>query len=123
MEALLPGPDHLQLVITGHVDHGKSSLLGRLYADAGIIPDSLMAKVREICERQGKPFEHAFLFDAFQEEQEQGVTIDTARTFLTWKGRRYSILDAPGHQEFLKNMVTGAARAEAAILVIDAAEG
>jgi bifunctional enzyme CysN/CysC len=115
--------EHLNIVIVGHVDHGKSTLLGRLYADTGSLPDGKLDKVRDICRRQGKEFEYAFLFDAFLEEQEQGITIDTARTFFTWEGRHYIIIDAPGHKEFLKNMVSGAARAEAALLVIDAHEG
>src|SRR2546428_3265 len=115
--------EHLNIVIVGHVDHGKSTLLGRLYADTGSLPDGKLDKVREICRRQGKEFEYAFLFDAFLEEQEQGITIDTARTFFKWEGRHYIIIDAPGHKEFLKNMVSGAARAEAALLVIDAYEG
>jgi bifunctional enzyme CysN/CysC len=115
--------EHLNIVIVGHVDHGKSTLLGRLYADTGSLPDGKLDKVRDICRRQGKEFEYAFLFDAFLEEQEQGITIDTARTFFKWEGRHYIIIDAPGHKEFLKNMVSGAARAEAALLVIDAYEG
>jgi bifunctional enzyme CysN/CysC len=82
-----------------------------------------LEKVQAICRQQGKEFEYAFLFDAFLEEQEQGITIDTARTFFMWKGRHYIIIDAPGHKEFLKNMISGAARAEAALLLIDALEG
>ncbi|WP_447978736.1 GTP-binding protein [Candidatus Nitrospira bockiana] len=113
----------MQIVIVGHVDHGKSTLLGRLYADTGSLPEGKIEKVRAICRQQGKEFEYAFLFDAFLEEQEQGITIDTARTFFSWNGRQYIIIDAPGHKEFLKNMVSGAARAEAALLVIDALEG
>src|SRR5881409_557683 len=115
--------ESLNIVIVGHVDHGKSTLLGRLYTDTGSLPDGKLEKVRAICRQQGKEFEYAFLFDAFLEEQEQGVTIDTARTFFMWKGRQYIIIDAPGHKEFLKNMISGAARAEAALLVIDAHEG
>ena len=115
--------EHLNIVIVGHVDHGKSTLLGRLYADTDSLPDGKLDKVRDICRRQGKEFEYAFLFDAFLEEQEQGITIDTARTFFKWEGRHYIIIDAPGHKEFLKNMVSGAARAEASLLVIDASEG
>jgi bifunctional enzyme CysN/CysC len=115
--------ERLQIVFVGHVDHGKSTLLGRLYADTGSLPDGHLEKVRQICAQQGKLFEYAFLFDAFLEEQEQGITIDTARTFFSWLGRQYLILDAPGHKEFLKNMISGAARAEAAVLIIDAAEG
>jgi bifunctional enzyme CysN/CysC len=113
----------MNIVIVGHVDHGKSTLLGRLYADTGSLPDGKLEKVQAICRQQGKEFEYAFLFDAFLEEQEQGITIDTARTFFTWKGRQYIIIDAPGHKEFLKNMISGAARAEAALLLIDALEG
>jgi bifunctional enzyme CysN/CysC len=115
--------EHFNIVIVGHVDHGKSTLVGRLYADTGSLPEGKLEKVQAICRQQGKEFEYAFLFDAFLEEQEQGITIDTARTFFTWKGRQYIIIDAPGHKEFLKNMITGAARAEAALLVIDALEG
>ncbi len=115
--------EHMNIVIVGHVDHGKSTLLGRLYADTDSLPVGKLDKVRAICQQQGKEFEYAFLFDAFLEEQEQGITIDTARTFFGWRGRQYIIIDAPGHKEFLKNMVSGAARAEAAVLVIDALEG
>jgi bifunctional enzyme CysN/CysC len=115
--------DNLNIVIVGHVDHGKSTLLGRLYADTGSLPDGKLEKVQAICRQQGKEFEYAFLFDAFLEEQEQGITIDTARTFFAWKGRHYIIIDAPGHKEFLKNMISGAARAEGALLLIDALEG
>ena len=113
----------MNIVIVGHVDHGKSTLLGRLYADTGSLPEGKVEKVQAICRQQGKEFEYAFLFDAFLEEQEQGITIDTARTFFSWNGRQYIIIDAPGHKEFLKNMVSGAARAEAALLLIDALEG
>ncbi len=113
----------MNIVIVGHVDHGKSTLLGRLYADTGTLPEGKIEKIQAICRQQGKEFEYAFLFDAFLEEQQQGITIDTARTFFTWGGRQYIIIDAPGHKEFLKNMVSGAARAEAALLIIDALEG
>ena len=115
--------DRMNIVIVGSVDHGKSTLLGRLYADTGTLPEGKVEKIQAICKQQGKEFEYAFLFDAFLEEQQQGVTIDTARTFFQWAGRQYIIIDAPGHKEFLKNMVSGAARAEAALLLIDALEG
>ena len=113
----------MNVVIVGHVDHGKSTLIGRLLADTGSLPKGKLEAVQENCRRSAKPFEYAFLLDALKDEQSQGITIDTARAFFKSKKRDYIIIDAPGHIEFLKNMVTGAARAEAAILVIDANEG
>src|SRR5258708_7158844 len=109
--------------IVGHVDHGKSTVVGRLLADTGSLPQGKLDAVRRECERTGKPFEYAFLLDALEDEQDQGITIDTARAFFKTKKRDYIIIDAPGHIEFLKNMISGAARAEAAVLVIDAKEG
>ena len=115
--------EQMNVVIVGHVDHGKSTLIGRLLADTGSLPEGKLAAVEANCKRNSKPFEYAFLLDALKDEQSQGITIDTARCFFKSKKRDYIIIDAPGHIEFLKNMVTGAARAEAAILVIDAHEG
>jgi bifunctional enzyme CysN/CysC len=113
----------MNIVIVGHVDHGKSTVVGRLLHDTGSLPDGRIEQVRRNCERSGKPFEYAFLIDALRDEQAQGITIDAARVFFRSARRRYIIIDAPGHVEFLKNMISGAARAEAAILVIDAREG
>ncbi len=113
----------MNIVIVGHVDHGKSTLVGRLLADTGTISDVHVKKVQATCRRQGKRFEYAFLLDALEAEQEQGITIDAARVFFRSERRDYIIIDAPGHVEFLKNMVTGAARAESAVLLIDANEG
>ena len=113
----------LSIVTVGHVDHGKSTVIGRLLADAHGLPDGKLEAVRENCRRNSKPFEYAFLLDALKNEQAQGITIDTARCFFRSDKRRYIIIDALGHIEFLKNMVTGASRAEAALMVIDAARG
>jgi bifunctional enzyme CysN/CysC len=113
----------MQIVIGGHVDHGKSTVVGRLLADSGSLPEGKLEQVRAQCERTSRPFEYAFLLDALKDEQAQGITIDAARVFFRTPRRHYLIIDAPGHIEFLKNMVTGAARAEAALLVIDAHEG
>ena len=113
----------VQVVFTGHVDHGKSTIIGRILADTGSLPKGKLEQVKEMCRRNSKPFEYAFLLDALKDEQKQGITIDTARCFFNTKKRNYIIIDAPGHIEFLKNMVTGAARAQAAFLVIDANEG
>ena len=113
----------MNVVVVGHVDHGKSTVVGRLLHDTGVLPHGKIEQVRSNCERSGKPFEYAFLIDALQDEQAQGITIDAARVFFRSDRRRYIIIDAPGHIEFLKNMISGAARAEAAILVIDAQRG
>ncbi len=117
------GFQRMNIVIVGHVDHGKSTVIGRLLADTHSLPDGKLEQIRAECERNSKPFEYAFLLDALKDEQSQGITIDAARVFFKTGKRPYLILDAPGHIEFLKNMITGAARAEAALLVIDAAEG
>lgn len=114
---------HMNIVVAGHVDHGKSTVIGRLLADTHTLPDGKIEAIRELCRRTSKPFEYAFLLDALKDERAQGITIDTARCFFETEKRKYIIIDAPGHIEFLKNMITGASRADAALLVIDAAEG
>jgi bifunctional enzyme CysN/CysC len=121
--AVPEGQQRMNIVIVGHVDHGKSTVIGRLLADTHSLPQGKLEQVRAQCELNSKPFEYAFLLDALKDEQAQGITIDAARVFFKSRLRHYLILDAPGHIEFLKNMITGAARAEAALLVIDAAEG
>jgi bifunctional enzyme CysN/CysC len=113
----------LKIVIVGHVDHGKSTLVGRLFHDTGSLPEGKLETIKAVCERRGMPFEWAFLMDALQAERDQGVTIDTAQIQFRTNARDYVIIDAPGHKEFLKNMITGAASSEAALLLIDAAEG
>ncbi|MDA3862222.1 MAG: GTP-binding protein [Melioribacteraceae bacterium] len=113
----------MNIVIAGHVDHGKSTVIGRLLADTNSLPDGKLDFVKQQCEINARPFEYAFLLDALKDEQAQGITIDSARVFFSTEIRDYIIIDAPGHIEFLKNMVSGAARAEAALLVIDANEG
>ena len=111
------------IVIVGHIDHGKSTLIGRLLNDTGMIPRERLAAVKAASERRGRDMEWAFLLDGFQAERDQGITIDSARIRFNSQKRTYTIIDAPGHREFLKNMITGAASAEAAVLVIDVAEG
>jgi len=111
------------LVIVGHVDHGKSTLVGRLLTDTGSLPEGKLDAIRLRCEQTGKQFEYAFLLDALKDEQSQGITVEAARVFFNSPKRQYIIIDAPGHIEFLRNMVTGAAHAEAAVLVLDAEEG
>lgn len=115
--------ERLSVVVVGHVDHGKSTLVGRLMADTGNLPEGKLEAIRAQCERNSKPLEYAYLLDALKDEQSQGITIDSARCFFKTAKRDYIIIDAPGHIEFLKNMVSGAARADAALLLIDAHEG
>ncbi len=115
--------EDMNIVIVGHVDHGKSTVIGRLLADTDSLPEGKLDSIRELCRKNSKPFEYAFLLDALKDERAQGITIDAARCFFRTEKRNYTILDAPGHIEFLRNMVTGASRAQAALLVIDAKEG
>ncbi len=115
--------EQLKIVIVGHVDHGKSTLVGRLFYDTGSLPEGKYEKIKAACDHRGMPFEWAFLMDGLQAERDQNITIDTAQIWFRTPKRQYVIIDAPGHKEFLKNMVTGAASAEAALLLIDASEG
>jgi len=113
----------MNIVVIGHVDHGKSTVIGRLLADTNSLPQGKLEMVQQQCKQNARPFEYAFLLDALKDEQAQGITIDSARCFFRSDKREYIIIDAPGHIEFLKNMISGAARAEAGLLVIDANEG
>jgi bifunctional enzyme CysN/CysC len=113
----------LRVVFVGHVDHGKSTLIGRILHDTSSLPEGKIEQIKKACAAEGMGFEFAFLLDALLEEQKQNVTIDTTEIPFRTPRRQYAIIDAPGHKEFLKNMITGASRADAAILVIGADEG
>lgn len=115
--------EQMKIVIVGHVDHGKSSLIGRLFYETGSLPDGKYEAIKASSEKRGMPFEWSFLLDALQAERDQGITIDTTQIWFKTEHRDYVIIDAPGHKEFLKNMISGAASADAAILLIDAKEG
>ncbi len=113
----------LHIVIVGSVDHGKSTLIGRLFFDTGSLPPEKLEEVKRVCEGLGRPLEFAYVMDNLEEERTRGITIDIAHTFFTTPKRKYVIIDAPGHKEFLKNMISGSSQAEAAILLVETTRG
>lgn len=113
----------LKFVIVGHVDHGKSTLIGRLLFDTDSLSPDKVEEMKQASKEMGREPEFAFIMDSFKEEREQGITIDTAQIFFKTPKRRYVIVDAPGHVEFVKNMITGASQAEAGFLIVDVKEG
>src|SRR6201996_4217935 len=113
----------VRIVIVGHVDHGKSTLVGRLLHETGSLPDGKLDMLKAVSARRGMPFEWSFLLDALQTERDQGITIDTTQIRFRTNSRDVVLIDAPGHAEFLRNMITGASQADGAVLIIDALEG
>jgi bifunctional enzyme CysN/CysC len=115
---MTPPSEQLKIVIVGHVDHGKSTFVGRLFHDTGSLPEGKLEQLKKVAERRGVPFEWANLMDALQSERDQNITIDTAQIWFQTPKRQYVIIDAPGHKEFLKNMVTGASNGRGTTLSV-----
>ncbi|MBD3171213.1 translation elongation factor EF-1 subunit alpha [Candidatus Bathyarchaeota archaeon] len=115
---------HINLIIIGHVDHGKSTSIGHLFYDAGAIPEKTLKDFEEEAKALGKEsFKYAWVLDKLKEERERGVTIDLAFYELETKKNVFTVIDAPGHRDFVKNMVTGASQADGSILMISAKRG
>ena len=115
--------DLLRFITCGSVDDGKSTLIGRFLYDTGSLPEAQMQLIRELCEQRGEQVQFAYVLDHLEEERAKHITIDTAQQFFSSENRDYVIIDAPGHKEFLKNMITGASQASASLLLLDVAEG
>src|SRR5579872_2222159 len=113
----------VRVVTVGHVDHGKSTLIGRLLHETDSLPEGKLESLKASSGRRGMAFEWSFLLDALQIERDQGITLDTSQIRFRTPSRDVILIDAPGHAEFLRNMITGASQADAALLIIDVMDG